>query len=340
MNRRFPLAAWGILFVLASEVEARKWTDSAGNEINAEYVRIHQGEVILRQGSRILKCPYDKFSEADKEYIRQQMESGQAKESRPGALTQIAGGAAPEPAADGVRELRTWQDQRGNKILAQYAGFSAGNVELLKEGGRVSYRYDAFSTADQDYVAQILVADGRGSEVPARLPPAGSEGVPSVPMGGYGHVGPPMAEWSAPPYEVSAEPAEPHYPEPPENPAMEMAQPAGESPASLAEQAMENAATEPPGMPMPALPAMGGPSHMPEMQVVWTCSACNRELPDGIDAGDKCPYCSTYLQYKEGPDGRRTNAGSLSWNNQRLVIRLGFTGFFILMAAIGALRRR
>ena len=192
MDRRILLCSLAFVFALPSLADARKWTDVAGNQISAEYVRVHEGEVILRQGTRIIKCPYDKFSELDKAYLRDQMDAERGSSRRRTGINQIGGPVTPEETDDDARELRTWQDIQGRKILAQYTGFSGGRIELLKDGRRVSYPYAGFSAADQSYVAQILISEGRIDEIPKEKKEGedgSGEGVSSD-ESGYGGEGP------------------------------------------------------------------------------------------------------------------------------------------------------
>ncbi len=338
MNGRVLLATWGVLFLLGSPVEARKWSDVAGNQISAEYVRIHEGEVILRQGNRILKCPYDQFSELDKAYIREQMEAERTKESRRTGLQQIGGPVASETSDDGTGELRTWQDLQGNKILAEYAGFSGGRVELLKDGNRVSYRYDAFSPKDQAYVAQILTAEGRIAEIPQMKRVGEGESSVGASGGGtnYGEESDPMANSPGPSYSG---------PDPPGGASSDSGGGNG------TEYEIENA-SGPSGLPpssgfMPPQPPAEPPMSAPipsgpifATRTVWSCSQCNRELPETIKAGDNCPHCGVYLRWKDGENGKKNDAGLFAWNNRRLVVKLSILGFFLLMGAMGALFRR
>ena len=49
----------------------RTWHDSRGKTIKAKFVRVHDGNVILKQGVRIQKIPFDKFAANDQETIKQ-----------------------------------------------------------------------------------------------------------------------------------------------------------------------------------------------------------------------------------------------------------------------------
>lgn len=335
MDRRVLLFACVVCLALASPSEARKWTDAAGNQLSAEYVRIHEGEVILRQGSRLIKCPYDKFSDLDKAYIREQMEAERTKSKRRAGLNQIGGPVEPEVTDGDARELRTWSDLQGKKILAQYTGFSGASVELIKDGLRVSYPYIAFSPSDQAYVAQILMSEGRADEIP-RLKQEGEEegsrGGP--PRRGSGYGGPSSMESGysppEPDYEVSTSSGGPNYGN--GGPSYGSGyEPESHRPGSSAGTF--------PHVESPAPPSFPSPMMQPQMVMQKKCMKCNGIVPDSTKVGDRCPHCHVTFGYEVGADGKRTSSGE-SWRYRRAVIRLGILGFFVVMAALGALSRR
>ena len=333
MDRRVLLAAWGILLAVCSFAEARKWTDVAGNQITAEYVRVHEGEVILSQGSRVIRCPYDQFSELDKAYIRQQMEADRSKSNRHTGMSQVGGPVAPEETDDNARELRTWHDLQGNKILAQYAGFNGGRIELLKEGKRVSYRYELFALQDQMYVAQILISEGREDEIPKKKEEQEQTGEGDTPGERASHdPGPGQRagqEPGIPDYEVITSPGR-----------SEPVDMGGEHEASRGSSRGRGPSMSHTAMaPRTRAPTPRGPSHdpSPRLEEGYRCSKCNRKLPASIKAGDHCPHCNAYLGYKVEADGTKTYAGM--WGNHRFLFRVGIIGFFLLMGALGALAK-
>ncbi len=334
-----------VFLAVTSSADARKWTDVAGNEVNAEYVRIHEGEVILRQGSRVIKCPYDQFSEIDKAYIRDQMGDDREKSKRRSGLNQIGGPVAPEATDDDAHELRTWSDLQGKKILAQYTGFSRDEVELIKDGKRFSYPYLAFSPADQMYVSQILIAEGRADEIPKKKQEGQEEqgsrrGRPGGASRGESDYGENDAMGAG------------HMPSAPDYEVMNSGGPSFDGGGSQEpEYGMGNMGSpnhSPPinhsPFPSPNTPSIPrGPSYSgPEMtqRMVWSCTNCRKELPASVGAGDNCPHCHAYLNYEEQQDGSKKYAGAASWNNHRLIIRLGILGFFVVMGALAALFRR
>ncbi len=296
---------------------------------------------VLRQGTRIIKCPYDKFSDADKAYIREQMEADRTKSKRRTGVNQIGGPVASEVTDDGAHELRTWSDLQGNKILAQYTGFSREDIELLKEGKRVSYPYAAFSAADQAYVAGILTAEGRADEIP-KVKQEGEEagyGGSSRQESDYGESDVNESDSmesdygsSSPDYEVSSRPGSSGY----------------ESEDDYEEDyEAESGGPDFPGGAYPSSDSHGpdfpsqssSPFMQPQMVMQKQCMECQGIVPDSTKVGDRCPHCDVTFGYEVGEDGKRTSSGE-SWRYRRSFVRFGILGVLIVMGALGALFRR
>jgi hypothetical protein len=64
-------------------------------------------------------------------------------------------------------------------------------------------------------------------------------------------------------------------------------------------------ATVPPQAVMPPQATM--PPGGPQFRQTFLCSHCRRELPAGVRAGDRCPYCGTYLAYEKDASGKVTH---------------------------------
>jgi len=54
----------------------RTWTDIHGRTIQAQFVRVSGGNVILRQDGREASYPISGFSAADQQYLRSQSAAG------------------------------------------------------------------------------------------------------------------------------------------------------------------------------------------------------------------------------------------------------------------------
>lgn len=53
----------------------RFWTDNLGNQIRAKFIRIHDGNAILMQGRKLVPCPIQNLSAADRQYVRELLEA-------------------------------------------------------------------------------------------------------------------------------------------------------------------------------------------------------------------------------------------------------------------------
>lgn len=349
MDRRILPGVLALILVFSSSADARKWTDVAGNQISADYVRVHEAEVVLRQGSRVIRCPYDKFSDLDKAYIREQMEADRTKTKRRAGISQISGPVVEETEGD-TRELRTWHDAQGRKILAQYAGFSLGRIELLKEGRRVSYPFTSFSLEDQIYVAQILTAEGRVDEIPKEKTEPKEEDSEGPSRGGNGRGEPgAMGGSFSPPepdYEVASSPRGPNYGGPnltgpnssfPKHPSSP--RPGHGSPVSTSPGGYKPDYETSPAAGSSLSHARPHYSSSGPLEEVGVCSNCGKTVPSHIGAGDRCPHCNVRFDYEEKADGSREYAGG-SWRYNRAFVRLTVLGIFVVMGALGALFRR
>ena len=202
-----------ILLALASAATARTWTDSQGNQVNATFVRVHEGYVILSRGGRVIRVPFSGLSSEDREYVRRQLEAKGQGHLLPGRVqrqpSRGPGGSAPGmdigmPAEATASEdtgfastppvaepIRTWTDVQGRTIQAQFVEVSGGKVVLRKDGTIVSYPLAGFSAADQAYLRGKLGAAGQSGV------PAGSGAAPrgSPPMGSNPFFSRPRSAW-------------------------------------------------------------------------------------------------------------------------------------------------
>ena len=166
-----------LVLVLAgpSMAVARTWTDNHGKQINAKFVRVFNGKVILERGSQVISMPLSRLSAEDREYVRQKTGSGPQASSVPSALSQVpAQGrsdstedskeASPsdDPRSLGKEEsspsrrpkTRTWTDSRGRQMRAKFVRVEGGKAVLLKAGKDVSVPLTSLSAADREYVRQ------------------------------------------------------------------------------------------------------------------------------------------------------------------------------------------
>ena len=57
----------------------RPWSDTQGNSVTGQFVRIHDGNVVVRHSGRVTPVPYHNLSAADQQFLREHLEArGQA----------------------------------------------------------------------------------------------------------------------------------------------------------------------------------------------------------------------------------------------------------------------
>jgi len=356
MAHRALLICIGVFTLCVPTVEARNWTDTSGNRITADYVRVHEGLVILRQGSRLIKCPYEQFSEEDKAYIRQQMEGENSGLRKRSSEEQDLGETTSAEETGSDYELRTWTDVQGRRLLATYSDFVAGDIELVKDGSRVTYPYNLFSAADQAYVDAQLRSQGREDEIPAKATgpdeggPMGTEAAPDeeAPTPYYTEPGsdssadeydvtvtsraPRHEGTSPPPMGMPSSP--PSYSPPSMPPSMASSMPPSMPPSMVPSMPP----TTPPSMhhtPRPSMPSPGpSPSYgAPQMVYSKECMKCKKELPASTKIGDTCPGCGVKFEFEEDADGEYRDAKGRKVSPW--VARGGGFGILFFLLAIG-----
>ena len=124
MTKKSCFAA--ILFILAvsflcTTAEARRWTDIDGNEVVARFVRVSDGVVYLKKGTRVIEVPFDKFSEEDQEHIR-------------GVVTKFS-----------KEKEREWLDNKGRRTKATFVRLEDGKAVLLRKDREISVSISSLS---------------------------------------------------------------------------------------------------------------------------------------------------------------------------------------------------
>jgi O-glycosyl hydrolase len=69
MSTRFCLVALILTLTVAWDAAARTWTDKQGRTIEAEFVRVAQGKVVLSRGGKVVTVPLADLSDADQKFI-------------------------------------------------------------------------------------------------------------------------------------------------------------------------------------------------------------------------------------------------------------------------------
>jgi predicted RNA-binding Zn-ribbon protein involved in translation (DUF1610 family) len=67
-----------------------------------------------------------------------------------------------------------------------------------------------------------------------------------------------------------------------------------------------------PGTPSQMGPPGGGAGRRSPFQQVGVCSSCNKEVPDSVTAGDKCPHCGVFFS-KDETNGKTASGGGTTW---------------------------
>jgi hypothetical protein len=336
---------WALVVVVAlggdSLAEARTWTDTQGRTLEAKFVRLHEGNVILLKGNKPVSVPLSQFSPEDQEYIRQQT----AKKPRNDAVEPLE----KKPARREVKsaddaQVRTWTDIRGNQITARFAGLSGANVILVEKGKRRSFPFVGFSQADQQYIRNELEAKGQGHLLPA----AGMPGQPSFP------IAPPRAGPSPPTPPTPT----PHRRSPPSRPSFRVPEPAvptiprpGPSP-SIRHPSPPRYQPRRPSTPRFQPPAPSIPSHrpaispptMPSMPTPRTtyqyekrCTNCGKVVPSSSKAGGTCPHCGAYWSVEKDESGRTVSTAYRAGQYTGIAVVVGLV-IWLLSRAAGAFR--
>lgn len=184
-----------IIMLVASTALARIWTDKFGKTVNAKFVRFFDGNVVLQQGVKVIKVPFEELSEKDQDFVRELLEKkGQADLLPPKEEEKIASGEVrlSEPGPK-----RTWTDIDGREIRAQLLGIDGDEVLLLFKDKEVSVPIERFSPEDRAYVEKEK-AKARREAKP------------------FDEANPPRPPATSPPVRPSPRiPSQPHFPGPP-----------------------------------------------------------------------------------------------------------------------------
>lgn len=354
-------AAAIVAVLLAAPAAAREWTDKHGHSTSADFVRIHEDDVILMRGKKVHRVPFAEFCPDDQEYIRTLL----AKKGKEHLVPVDA-------------PLRTWTDNRGRGIEAQLVRVDDEQTVVLRGAKKMhEIAFDKFSAADRAYLRAELAAQGKADSlppatadelaaaVPASPPPAVAQAPPAAPA----IAAPPLPSFSPPPIPRVGLPGPPgfgggasaarermqqHLAE------MEAArqrsqqesaeqmrrmreeseerrrrwdeeqaaaqqrreeqrradqqrraesqaraeQAAAEQRARL--QSMTQPATSNPPVPQTLAPSPAAPQF--EQRMYKYCEKCQKELPDSIGAGDHCPYCGVFFDFERTLDGQKIQA--------------------------------
>ena len=326
--RLWPLVAM-LLLGGGSLATARTWTNTEGRKLEATFVRLHEGNVILLKGNKPVSVALSQFSPEDQEYVRQQV----AKKGKSQALEPSEEKPAPrkEKSADEA-PVRTWRDIHGNQTTASLAGVSGGNVILVEKGKRRLCPFFGFCAADQEYIRKELAAKGQGHLLPPGMAMPAEPNIPvPPPRAGPSRPMPTPRRPSLPsrPDFRQPEPVRPSVPRPSPRPSIPRPSPPSYRPPP----------SRVPSVPsMPSIPSPSPRIRMPRADFSPTtygkqCGSCRKPVPDHCTAGDTCPHCGVRWDFEEGPGGKR------KYDPRYVLYSVAGVGVMLLLALIGWLKR-
>ncbi len=272
------------LWVFTGPAFARDWTDRQGREISADFVRVHQGQVVLKRGRQIMQVPYYLFSAADQEFVRNELKKRNQE--------YLLNGVPAEPPAINPN----------------------ANIEnpLNLENPPGAVPTDAITPPVNPPLGVVPPPILPGGNSPPSAPP-----VTNSPL--FPNVGTPTpsAETPTSPNNVGtydpstgvvhSPPASPptYRPVQPQ-PTNTAPHPSAVPPSTFAPPRTTYTppqstytppvTTEVPAEAMPApSPSHYGGNAYSHMQK--ECGQCNRPVPGNLTAGDKCPHCGVYFEH-------------------------------------------
>ena len=126
--------------------ESRMWTDRSGQTMNAEFVRVTGSDAIFKRGTRVVRIPLRRLSEADQEFING---------SRNGS------------------EARYWT-VNGRKLKGSFKSYADGEATIQVRSSDRTLAVDVLSDDDREHIRQQLSEDGKLAELPDGDPIKGS----------------------------------------------------------------------------------------------------------------------------------------------------------------------
>jgi hypothetical protein len=319
---------WLLIILLWSPLclagDVRTWTDKQGQTTRAEFVRIHEGRVVLKSGTKTLLVPLSQLSTQDQDYLEQQLNR------------KTLGGKD-----DDKPPTRFWTDTKGNQTAASYVRMNDTMV-VLAEGSRPrTIDFAELSQKDQDYIKDLLRKEGQEElvaslekhveDVARAAEAARQAAAPAAPS-----FTPPMM--SGPSFAPS-----PAYSPPANDFAERMRQQAEErrqadearrqadeqrrqeaqqryaeeqqrrrQEEAERQQRYQEQREEQNQRMQERMANMMASTTGPTMVTEYRCSKCNGVVPDSVGAGGNCPHCGVYFEYSQSPTGQKTYASGSS----------------------------
>lgn len=275
-----------ICFAAAQIAAARTWTNRDGKSTEATFVRINGTTVVLLRGNKPLLIPITDLSDADQEYVREQVIAGRKKSpkrdpSDVGAESPAEPHGKPAAPPEGSQPsmetidptaLRTWTDIQGEQVQGQFVRRQGSMVLLTVNGEQRQYPVSGFCDADRQFIeraaAMVAAAAPPPSSPPSSSPPSSPHPTPHHDSSSPTHA-------SLPPPQLSRH-------------AMRSQ---NRPPPVLASEPRQTFAPSPPPEVVQPTPSPFVPQYVEEE--VMQCMSCNKIVSSNAKVGDKCPHCGT-----------------------------------------------
>ncbi len=342
--------ALGLLLVLICSpagADVRSWTDRQGNTMRAEFVRVHEGRVVLKSGTQTKQVPLANLSQQDQDYVASQLNR---KATRSGD-------------DEGGQPVRIWTDTKGNQVAASFVRMNDTQAMLAENGKPRPIGFAELSDRDQEHIKELLRSQGQEQQVSALEQ----------------HVEQAKAAAAAAAAQQAGSAASPpSIPSPSSNPFQERMQQEAEARQQRADeqrqrdeqrraeeqerrrqqqeaadqqraefarqqeehrqrmQEMQQQSQTPISRFIPTPPTS---SFETTTVTEYRCSKCNKVVPENISAGGTCPHCGVYFDYTESPTGQRQYANSSSSGSSSSSYRISgrsVRGLVFLVILVGS----
>ena len=192
--------------------KVRNWTSTDGRTMQAEFVRELDGEVTFIKDGKLIVIKLDKLSDKDQQVVKD-LAAGKEPEEDPftpvpsatPSREKPADTSAEKPAGKSEKsekkkpiaiQSRTWTDRFGNKSTGKYVRVDGNDVVMTRGTKVVKLAFSNLSDADQEYVRNVLISQGKEDAIPSSNAPlpgdVGIAGNAGFPPAGGGLSGPGM----------------------------------------------------------------------------------------------------------------------------------------------------
>jgi len=147
---------------LRSKLESqgfRVFTSVDGKQIEAQYLRIRDGKVFMKINDAPTSIPFDRFSLADQQYIREQAAAEGEQQEVPATTRELG-------------PSRIWKDEDDNTIRARYDSILPdGRILLAVDDDTMVIDVKKLSQADHEHLRTVLEPQGLANLIPEKPVP-------------------------------------------------------------------------------------------------------------------------------------------------------------------------